>query len=211
MTSSRILALLSVSILFGTATTPISQTATNPTPLQAPLTAGGDLRKFLQYMEVIEIDDGFGNMIPTISFHGANVRIVNGSGSTDGAVDGTGNLIVGYNELRLSPEPNDRSGSHNLVVGKEHNFNSFGGLVAGLRNTLSANHSSVSGGRDNTASGYYSSVSGGSSNTASGSRSSVSGGAANTASGSRSSVSGGLSRTVSGDWNWRAGTLFEIN
>ena len=37
-----------------------------------------DLRKFLQHMEVIEVDDGLGNMVRTIRFHGANVQIVSG-------------------------------------------------------------------------------------------------------------------------------------
>jgi len=132
-------------------------------------------------MEVIEVDDGLGNMVTTIRFHGANVQIVSGSGTTDSAVDGTGNLIVGYNELRLAPAPNDRSGSHNLVVGKKHNFSSFGSFVTG--------HS-------NTASGYYSSVSGGN---------------YNTASGSYSSVSGGRNRTAAGPNDWVAGSLFETN
>ena len=176
---------------FLSGTAPHPQTATNPVRLQPPLTAGGDLRKILQHVEYIEVDDGLGNMIPTIRFHGANVQIVSGSGSTDGVVDGAGNLIVGYNELRPAPEPNDRSGSHNLVLGKEHNFSSFGGLVAGRNNTLSARYTSVSGGRSNTASGVQSSVGGGYGNTASGRNSSISGGDTNMASGEMSSISGG--------------------
>jgi hypothetical protein len=48
--------------------------------------------------------------VKTIRFHGVNVQIMNGSGMTGGMVDGLGNLIVGYNELRLAG--NDRSGSH---------------------------------------------------------------------------------------------------
>ncbi|NQT19224.1 MAG: hypothetical protein HQ592_05930, partial [Planctomycetes bacterium] len=35
-----------------------------------------------------------------ITFSAVNVQIVNGTGSTDGAVNGVGNLIVGYNEER---------------------------------------------------------------------------------------------------------------
>ena len=244
MTSPRILALLSVSILFGTATSPVPQATTQSAGSQAAVagpTVLGDLRKFLQHMEVIEVDDGLGNMVTTIRFHGANVQIVSGSGTTDSAVDGTGNLIVGYNELRLAPAPNDRSGSHNLVVGKEHNFTSFGSFLTGHSNTASGNFSSVSGGINNTASGYFSSVSGGYYNTASGERSSVSGGndnrasgtsssvsgarnstasgnwssvsggSNNTASGNRSSVSGGSGRTAAGTNDWRAGSLFEDN
>jgi hypothetical protein len=33
-----------------------------------------------------------------IEFSGVNVNIVNGTGTTDGTVNGPGNLIVGYNE-----------------------------------------------------------------------------------------------------------------
>jgi hypothetical protein len=35
-----------------------------------------------------------------ITFSGVNVQIVSGRGSTDGTVNGTGNLIVRYNEER---------------------------------------------------------------------------------------------------------------
>src|SRR5437899_1823542 len=34
----------------------------------------------------------------TLQFTGINVQVVSGSGSTDGAVNGRGNLVVGYNE-----------------------------------------------------------------------------------------------------------------
>ena len=154
---------------------------------------------------------------------GANLHILSGSGATGGAVNGLGNLIVGYNELRGSG--NDRSGSHNIVVGDRHNFSSYGGLVAGYQNAVSGVFSSVSGGFGNTASGISASVSGGFNNTASGqdasvsggrdngasgNESSVSGGSQNLASGVRSSVSGGFSRTASGTYSWRAGGLFQI-
>lgn len=68
---------------------------------------------------------------------GANLRIVNGLGNTE-TTNGLGNLIVGYNESRLifpecfppSTDPkcrDTRTGSHNVVVGRLHNFSSFGG------------------------------------------------------------------------------------
>jgi hypothetical protein len=67
----------------------------------------------------------------------ANLHIVNGLGSTE-TTNGLGNLIVGYNELR-QPEffQNIRTGSHNVVVGQQHNFSRFGGLVVGDFNTIS--------------------------------------------------------------------------
>jgi hypothetical protein len=100
-----------------------------------------------------------------------------------------GNLIVGYNKLRPPPEPepeastadrsapvNVRTGSHNVVVGQEHNFSRFGGLVVGDGNTISGEFAAVSGGGGNTASGIGAVVSGGQGNIASGDFSSVSGG-----------------------------------
>jgi hypothetical protein len=150
-----------------------------------------------------------------------NVQIVNGSGATNGPVNGRGNLIVGYNELRGSGD--DRTGSHNIVVGSFNNYSSFGGLVAGSTNTISAQYANVRGGVYNTASGNYASVSGGESKTASGGVASVSGGGNNTAnaevanisggeyntaSNYYSSVSGGNSRSTTGQDDRRAGSCY---
>jgi hypothetical protein len=126
---------------------------------------------------------------------GANLHIVNGLGST-ATINGLGNLIVGYNELRGSGD--DRTGSHNIVAGSRHNYSSYGGLIVGTGNTISSPYSSVSGGTGNTASGDYSSVSGGRNNDASGVESAVSGGFSNIASGTRSAVSGGESNLSNG-------------
>jgi hypothetical protein len=138
-----------------------------------------------------------------VVFSGANVYIQSGSGYTDdntsgwygdgsGTLTGLGNLIIGYNaELDGSFE---RTGSHNLVVGDDHSWTSYGGLVVGYQNTIAAAYASVSGGYYNTANGYYSSISGGNENTASGDYSSVSGGYLHSAAGTR---------------DWAAGTLWE--
>jgi hypothetical protein len=129
---------------------------------------------------------------------GANLRIVNGLGTTN-TTNGLGNLIVGYNESRVPIGGTDsRTGSHNVVVGRELNFSSFGGLVVGQFNEISGQFASVSGGSSNTASGPRSSVSGGGLNTASGGNASVSGGGFNIASGGISSVSGGENNEASG-------------
>ena len=125
-----------------------------------------------------------------ITFSGVNVHIVDGSGGTAGTVNGLGNLIVGYNETRNDGTDN-RTGSHNIVVGSRHNYSSFGGLLAGRWNTISGAYASVSGGNNNTASEQAASVSGGDSNIASGGYSSVSGGRYNEASGEYSFVGGG--------------------
>src|SRR5262245_41212234 len=49
----------------------------------------------------------------TVRVTGADLQIVNGTGTTASA-NGTGNLIVGYNDFDPD-EPADRTGSHNLV------------------------------------------------------------------------------------------------
>jgi hypothetical protein len=129
---------------------------------------------------------------PEVLFSGVNVRIVNGTGNTE-TTNRCGNLIVGYNESRPDLLGGDvRTGSHNIIVGQQNNYSSFGGLVAGFLNDSQAAYASVSGGNHNTASGNYSSVSGGNANFATGNSSSVSGGADNFAQGDASSVSGGV-------------------
>ncbi|MDG2147973.1 MAG: hypothetical protein P8N09_00455 [Planctomycetota bacterium] len=174
----------------GVAKTPYAE---SPTQIIRGLTSADTL----DYMSLVNLDDGQGGTVTTIRIEGANLQIVNGSHSTGGAVDGLGNLIVGYNELG-NLDGDDRTGSHNIVTGQKNSFPSYGGLVAGASNTVSGRWSSVSGGTANTANGRYSSISGGLYNTASGDVASVSGGYYNTASGLYSSVSGGLSNTASG-------------
>lgn len=221
MTSQRTLA-LALPCLIGFTLLPstaVPQTVQSATPI-AILTP--DQREFLSHVTMVDLPDGLGGFARTARISGINVQVVNGSGTTDGAVDGLGNLIVGYDELRGAG--NDRTGSHNLIVGIEQNYNSYGGLLTGRRNTLSAAYASVSGGFGNTAGGLYSSVSGGSSsiasgmlssirgghaNTASGTQSSVGGGSFNTASGGYSSVGGGFGRLATGPDDWVAGSLFE--
>jgi hypothetical protein len=90
---------------------------------------------------------------------GANLRLLNGLGSTD-TTNGLGNLIVGYNEPR-EEEESIRTGSHNVVVGTQHQFSSVGGLVVGLQNEIRGAFASVSGGVRNTAAGAHASISGG--------------------------------------------------
>ncbi|HHZ97212.1 MAG TPA: hypothetical protein EYN67_17080 [Flavobacteriales bacterium] len=140
----------------------------------------------------------------TVLISGANLQVVNGDGMTDVGVNGTGNIIIGYNE----DNGDVKSGSHNLVVGKNHTYSSYGGIVLGIDNSIEGAYSSVSGGLNNTASGDGSSVSGGRNNTASAYNSSVSGGWQNTASGNYSSVSGGYFNTASGLGSFVLGGLY---
>ena len=140
---------------------------------------------------------------------GTNLNIVNGFGATS-QVNGKGNLVVGYNQLR-NDGSDVRTGSHNIIAGDFNNHSSFGGFVVGFANDISGIYSSVSGGNGNTASGSSSSVSGGRFNTASFHWASVSGGEGNTASQLGSSISGGFGLTQSGGYGWSAGSAFAFD
>ncbi len=143
-----------------------------------------------------------------IFFNGVNLHIVNGTGKTDGSPNGVGNLIVGYNAPREKSADNNRSGSHNIVVGDMNNYASHGGLVVGLNNTISGDYTSVNGGKLNSATGDFSTVSGGYGNTSAGAYSATGGGRLNKTKGQYATVSGGMTRTVESSNNWRGGKLF---
>ena len=126
---------------------------------------------------------------PNVVFHDCNVTVRSSTSEGDGS--GLGNLIVGWDVIPETPAGGYRSGDNNLVVGNENSFMSYGGFVAGFRNTTDDRDATVSGGEYNIANGAFSSVSGGHSNTASGNGASVSGGAINAAVNEDASVSGG--------------------
>ena len=157
---------------------------------------------------------------PTLKVSGANLQVVSGSGSTNGPVNGLGNVIIGYDE-----GPGTQTGSHNLVLGYHQSLSSWGGIIGGADNTLSGaasavfgshnnaagSASSVTGGEYNLATDFYASITGGCENLAglgsplsgpciSFGLESVSGGEANTATGLGSSVSGGYNNaTIAND------------
>ena len=163
----------------------LTQLLTTQTELQQ--TIAEQQAYIAQLQQHISVNDA------TVLISGANLQVVSGEGSTDAPVNGTGNIIIGYDEEYLGGE--DKSGSHNLVVGYGHTYSAFGGIVVGYVNGITASFSSVSGGDSNIASGFFSSVSGGTNNAASGQSSSVSGGGYNTAFGNGSSVLGNLANT----------------
>jgi hypothetical protein len=156
------------------------------------------LTKILPHMSFIE--SGVAGA-PTIQFSGVNVQIVSGSGSTNGAVNGEGNLVIGYDE---NPGEHPQTGSHDLVLGEEQTFTSFGGILAGRASTASGPFASVTGGFTNVASGEGSSVTGGQRNHASGFNSSISGGQLNEA-GFIGSVGGGAQNRASRGSSWVGG------
>jgi len=218
--------------------------------LSVPLSgvAGGgqsENQQFIQKLkEVMDIDLETG----LVTFKGVNVQIVDGTNSTgcegeflngsesenfEDPCTGLGNLIIGYNEPRSTdfPDPgpeldldNDRLGSHNLIVGREHSYTSYGGILFGKRNIITGDQASISGGVNNLltgsrasisagfeglAEGRLSSIGGGDSNTATGITSAVSGGKGNSATGDASTVGGGLNRDAPTTFDWAAGSLLE--
>ena len=52
--------------------------------------------------------------------------------------------MVGYDE-----KPGTQTGSHNLILGEEQTFTSFGGILAGKENTITGAFDSVIGGWKN--------------------------------------------------------------
>ena len=176
--------------------------------LQAELATVRDLAPFVSVdPNVIEGLTG-----PHVILTGVNVHIRSGSGRTDDippggpnpcptCVTGLGNLVVGYNEANNVGRLQNRGGSHNVIIGIEHQYTSWAGLVVGESNTISGQNATVTGGAGNTASGDHSSVSGGTGqNVASGAGASISGGSFNEANGSHASVSGGRNNIASGDF-----------
>ena len=148
---------------------------------------------------------------------GVNLHIRSGLGATNGnpadprqmtvstAVNGRGNLIIGYDEAH--PTASDKSGSHNLVLGVDHSYSSFGGLVAGRQNTISAPFAVASGGHENVATGLYSTIHGGYQNASTSFYSHVSGGRGNESSGSYSSITGGQSNKATHTYSSVTGGL----
>jgi hypothetical protein len=146
-----------------------------------------------------------------LTFSGMNVQIVNGQGST-ATTNGLGNLLLGYDEdtnNMMDPDSDGaadiRTGSHNLVIGIDHTYSSFGGLVVGRDNAITNWYATVTGGREGTASGQYSSVSGGNNGTASGTDASVVAGINNVASGPQSFVGGGHGNDATGTYSAAVG------
>lgn len=120
-----------------------------------------------------------------------------------------------HNGTQITPGTwgqNQRSGSHNLIIGSANDYTDAGALVVGFRNISNNRVASVLAGAINLASGKQSAIVAGSSNNTTGSQSGImagnsneskggesfiGGGQLNTASGSRSSIGGGSSVTNS--------------
>lgn len=206
--------------------------------MQAPHQVGltPKQKAILNHFSIVDMPDGQGGTTPALRVTG-NLQIVNGLGSSS-TTNSLGNLIVGYHE---ETGTSVRTGSHNIINGQNHHYESHGGLIVGKAHTVTgpdnvivggksstssfafsailgghtnfaSNHYATSiGGEFNRALGPFATSSGGMSNTANGFMSVTSGGDGNTADGFYSTVSGGALRTAPDYQDWVAGSLFEDN
>jgi hypothetical protein len=165
---------------------------------------------------------------PHILFTRCNVHVRSGELATDAPTNGLGNLVVGYNEGRCfaldepggvpSPDPRfpaaclsdgecgggrclfgDRQGSHNLIVGQQHEYGSYAGVVAGRANAVLAPQSTVTAGYFNEARAAFSAVHGGIGNLASGEASTIASGRRNLVLGTAAAVLAGEANLASGE------------
>src|SRR4051794_15047479 len=168
-----------------------------PTAAGNPVTSGGigatpSCSSGTPVLAPTYISSGVGGQ-PTVRFSGVNVQVVSGSGSTSGPVNGEGNLIIGYAE---NGDGFSQAGSHDLVVGKNNGWDSFGEIVGGEDNQALGKYATAVG-DSNKASGLAS-LAAGANNTAKGRQSSVTGGHFNITRAPFASVAGGCENLAGG-------------
>ncbi|WP_419812459.1 hypothetical protein [Bacterioplanoides sp.] len=154
---------------------------------------------------------------PAVFFSGANVHINNGGGSTR-TINGTGNLIVGYNEVGAAELLNSRGFCSIININDAtpylnqvdcENASGIWSITTGAQKIGSHNivvgeghsytqYSGIVTGQNNVIAAPASTANAGERNLASGFLSSISGGNINTSNGEHSSVSGGSGNRASG-------------
>lgn len=134
-----------------------------------------------------------------ITVTGANLYVLNGTGTTDGEPNGLGNLTVGYNNVTEFTRIVERSGSHMLVVGDDNNYIGYGGLVVGKGNSTGGAYASIVGGIGNVTGGDLSAIVGGVQNQARGEASTIVGSQAAQSFGRHSTAVGGYGSLARGD------------
>ncbi len=165
-----------------------------------------DLEDRLEELETLlataRIETGTINGIsgPHFIFEGINFWVQDGSDTTDSVTtNGLGNIFIGYGESSPSASPTtveaNRGGSHNLVIGRAHQFTKWGGLIAGETNSVTGHAATVVGGTENVASYQLTAILGGGNNTASDLKACVVGGINNDADGIQAVVVGGNGNT----------------
>ena len=131
----------------------------------------------------------------SVVFTGVNVQIRNGTRSTDGDPDGTGNLIIGWNE---ADDDDGRTGSHNVIVGSHHDWTGHSGIATGVDHDLVTDAGATLGGEGNLVSAHGAVLIGGQDNEAAGSGSVGIGGAENHLVGELSITAGGYRNDAEG-------------
>jgi len=216
--------------------------------LQADLAATNAYVQDLQ--TYVNVDDTTDPGRPAVIVSGANLQVVNGLSNTR-TTNGVGNILVGYDEnmdfLCLGGTEMEnifdettcnnggglwwplfavKTGSHNVIVGERHTYESYSGFVSGTANYSRSQGASILGGAYNTVSGNWGSIAGGLQNLVEGKRSSIAGGIGNniqsggnaasisggnnnSATDSASTVGGGQNRSATGASDWVAGSLLE--
>ena len=175
--------------------------ATGTTQVQMP-TSAADQQTLIDLAQYVTVNQNGLNGKPTVTFSGANVQIVNGTGSTSSS-NGKGNLIVGYDENNYQQQ---QTGSHSVVIGVNNGWTGYGDLVAGYNELAGASYA--------TAIGYYGSAQalgsvslGGFQNRATGTYSVASGGYSSMAQAIYGTVLGGLGNQANGDYSVAVGGL----
>lgn len=131
----------------------------------------------------------------SVVFTGVNVQIRNSAGSTDGDTDGTGNLIIGWNE---ADDDDGRTGSHNLIVGSHHDWTGHSGIATGTDHDLLTDAGATLGGEGNLVSAHGAVLVGGQDNEAAGPGAVGIGGAENRLVGELSLTAGGYRNDAEG-------------
>lgn len=168
-----------------TGPTTVGGSACNPGYEKVDLPSAAELETLNQVLPHVTYEAAGIDGKPTVELSGVNVQIVNGEGNTWN-VNGEGNLVIGYDEYAGT-----QTGSHDLILGDAGTFTSYGGILAGFGNKISAPYAAVIAGQDNHATAYAASVTGGEENVASAQETSVSGGGSNEATGPYAWVGGG--------------------
>jgi hypothetical protein len=131
-----------------------------------------------------------------VVFSDTNLVVTNGSGSTQ-STNGKGNLIMGYNAYT----DEERTGSHNIIVGDNNTFTSTASLIVGDDHSLAGHGSAIIGGELNLLSGDASVIIGGYTTDIAANLATALGGAHNTVTGTYATAIGGYSNTASGDFS----------
>ncbi len=142
---------------------------------------------------------GFVGGRPATVFQACNVYIQDGEGHTAprSTPNGLGNLIIGYDEGVAGQYPAN-FGCHNLILGVDNSYSSYGGIVAGTDNSIEAPSASVLGGVGNDNTGNNCVIVSGQSNKINGQSSAILSGVRNLITSEESAVIAGESNIVTG-------------